>query len=125
LIRLKAYITGNTTYGPEDKLALCPPYVFGHSLSMRCWCKFYINQLTAVDWRKNSFRDLLLPDEQKKVIRSLVSSHLFPTETIDEAKLKGKVLVVVLHGTPGTGKTLTAGTGRSPQWSLSRSCLSF
>lgn len=54
--------------------------------------------------------ELILPTTQKKVLQALVGSHLFPAQARDEWGLKGKGLVILLHGTPGSGKTLTAET---------------
>jgi len=54
--------------------------------------------------------ELILPATQKKVLQALVGSHLFPAQARDEWGLKGKGLVILLHGTPGSGKTLTAET---------------
>jgi SpoVK/Ycf46/Vps4 family AAA+-type ATPase len=51
---------------------------------------------------------LILPDAQRRLIRSLVTSHRYPDHARDEASLKGKGLIMLLHGTPGSGKTLTA-----------------
>jgi poly(3-hydroxybutyrate) depolymerase len=34
---------------------------------------------------------------------------MFPKKSRDEVILKGKGLVILLHGSPGSGKTLTAG----------------
>ncbi|CCX12160.1 Similar to ATPase family gene 2 protein; acc. no. O60058 [Pyronema omphalodes CBS 100304] len=67
--------------------------------------------LEDIQWIPNPFDNLLLPDDPRKVIRSLVGSHQYPeTGARDQQELKGKGLVVLLHGTPGTGKTLTAET---------------
>ena len=88
---------------------LCPPFVIGYSLDRKVWCRFYINHLSSVQWQPNPMDNLILPSAQKKVLRALVGSHHFPTEARDEMNLKGKGLVILLHGTPGSGKTLTAG----------------
>ncbi|KAL8294610.1 hypothetical protein RB597_007770 [Gaeumannomyces tritici] len=87
-----------------------PPYVHGYSLETRCWCRFFVDQLTEVRWRPNALSDLVLPTNQKTLIKSLVEYHSFKpstTESYIEAT-KGKGLVILLHGGPGTGKTLTA-----------------
>lgn len=90
-----------------------------------------MQNLESVDWDKNMFTDLILAQPQKELLSSLVLSHspAPPEETQDKAskgkeeisiqsdlpnsrdltETKGKGLVVVLHGPPGTGKTMTAG----------------
>jgi hypothetical protein len=88
---------------------LCPPYVYGFNLDMKEWCKFFVDSLQYFEWTKNAMDALILPDAQRRLIRSLVSSHQFPDQARDEAHLKGKGLIMLLHGSPGSGKTLTAG----------------
>lgn len=88
---------------------LCPPYAFGYSLTRKEWCRFYIDNIRNVEWKKNAFESLVLKANQKRVLQALVSSHAFPENARDEAQQKGKGLVVLLHGKPGSGKTLTAG----------------
>lgn len=57
---------------------------------------------------------LLLPSSEKKVVEALIRSHAFPLSARDEAELKGKGLVILLHGSPGSGKTMTGGTVPPP-----------
>ena len=88
---------------------LCPPFTIGYALDRKVWCRLFVDLLEPIQWRPSPMDDLILPDKQKKVLRALVGSHVFPNQARDEWGLKGKGLVILLHGTPGTGKTLTAG----------------
>ncbi|KAK6005191.1 hypothetical protein QM012_007970 [Aureobasidium pullulans] len=88
--------------------ALCPPYVIGFSCSRKDWCRFYVTNLAEVNWRPNAFDELILPRSQLNLVRALVTSHTFPADARDEDQQKGKGLVCLLHGPPGSGKTLTA-----------------
>lgn len=93
---------------------LCPPTVYGFSFSIRKWCKFFVNRVSEPSWVDNAFDRLILPDAPKQVIRALVSSHEYPTDGArDQQELKGKGCVMLLHGSPGTGKTFTAETGKN------------
>ncbi|KIW07003.1 uncharacterized protein PV09_01898 [Verruconis gallopava] len=87
---------------------LCPPYVYGFSLESKEWCKYFVDNLSPVVWQENAMDALILPNAQRRLIRSLVTSHRYPDHARDEASLKGKGLIMLLHGTPGSGKTLTA-----------------
>lgn len=105
----------NKRHGVLDGLGnldpvLCPSFVYGFSLQRKVWCRFYIDNLTPIEWKSDAMEALLLPDRQKNVLKALVSSHIFPSDTREEAQLKGKGLVILLHGSPGSGKTLTAET---------------
>lgn len=88
--------------------ALCPPYVLGFSCARKDWCRYYVTNLAPVPWKPNAFDSLILPASQLRLIAALVTSHTFPTSVRDEDQQKGKGLVCLLHGPPGSGKTLTA-----------------
>jgi AAA+ superfamily predicted ATPase len=87
---------------------LCPPFVYGFSLAKKEWCRFYLPQIQEIDWKTNGFDSLVMKESQKTLLRALVSSHSFPDNPRDQMQQKGKGLVILLHGTPGSGKTLTA-----------------
>ncbi|KAJ9662411.1 hypothetical protein H2201_006120 [Coniosporium apollinis] len=86
---------------------LCPPYVYGFNLEMKEWCRFFVDSLKPFTWVPNAMDQLVLPDSQRRLIRSLVTAHRFPDQARNEATLKGKGLIMLLHGPPGSGKTLT------------------
>jgi len=88
---------------------LCPPYANGFSLEMKEWCKFFVDFLHPFEWKSNAMGALMLPDAERKPIRSLVTHHRFPDQARDATQQKGKGLIFLLHGSPGTGKILTAG----------------
>ncbi|KAF2173756.1 hypothetical protein M409DRAFT_48688 [Zasmidium cellare ATCC 36951] len=106
----------NISYEPVTKkdhvtdsdCILCPPFVHGFSAARREWCRFYLSSLHTIDWKRNPYDALILPDQQLRLVRSLVSAHEYPARDGDEAAQKGKGLVVLLYGPPGSGKTLTA-----------------
>jgi SpoVK/Ycf46/Vps4 family AAA+-type ATPase len=88
---------------------LCPSYVYGFSFEKKEWSKFFVDFLSPVDWKPNALDSLILPAPQKRLLQGLVTGHKFPERARDGVGLKGKGLVVLLHGSPGSGKTLTAG----------------
>ncbi|KAL5371289.1 hypothetical protein DPSP01_014371 [Paraphaeosphaeria sporulosa] len=88
--------------------SFCPPFVFGFSLAIKLWCRFYLEYVREVLWDKGRLDALVMKEEQKSLVHALVSSHHFPENPRDQLKQKGKGLVILLHGTPGSGKTLTA-----------------
>lgn len=89
---------------------LCPPYTIGYALDRKVWCRLFIDSIQEIQWRPDPMDELILPSTPKRILRALVGSHKFPEHARDEWDLKGKGLVILLHGTPGTGKTLTAGS---------------
>ncbi|KAK8112173.1 P-loop containing nucleoside triphosphate hydrolase protein [Apiospora kogelbergensis] len=65
--------------------------------------------LPQVDWNKNAFRQLVLDEKIKEMIHALVDVQTSRDKAMDDIiKGKGNGLIILLHGSPGTGKTLTA-----------------
>lgn len=58
----------------------------------------------------SAFDSLVLSQQKKDLISSLVKEQSNKESHFDDIiKGKGKGLIFLLHGEPGTGKTLTAG----------------
>ena len=69
-----------------------------------------VTQLNPVAFRKNAWERLILDDEYKDILQAMVSSYVDKTAMLDDLIAgKGAGLVALLHGPPGSGKTLTAG----------------
>lgn len=88
----------------------CPPYTLGYSLVRKNWCRFFVDYIRDVEWNPSVWDSLVLPDKEKHLLQALISSHNYSMAPLDVMQQKGKGLVVLLHGTPGSGKTLTAET---------------
>jgi SpoVK/Ycf46/Vps4 family AAA+-type ATPase len=75
-----------------------------------------------VFWNKDAFERLVLPSRMKDLIKALVmvrasknKKRQDPNPALkrdDIIASKGNGLIILLHGGPGTGKTLTAGEFR-------------
>ena len=93
----------------EDEMLLCSSSVLGFALSSHKWVQMGIDDLVEIDWSEDAINRLVLDKRQKKVLSSLISSPIF-TQGVegDVIGWKGRGLVMLLHGQPGTGKTLTA-----------------
>lgn len=94
----------------EEELLIASPVVLGFAFSEKLWLEFTVSGIADIDWNEGAFDSLVLPDNQKSIVRALVESHTFhAAQNIDDViQGKGRGLVAVLHGPPGTGKTLTA-----------------
>lgn len=63
-----------------------------------------------VQFRENAWSGLVLEREYKDIVQAMVKSYLTKTFKFQDLVLgKGAGLVILLHGPPGVGKTLTAG----------------
>ena len=94
----------------EEELLIASPVVLGFAFSEKLWLEFTISGIMEIEWNEGAFSSLVLPDNQKSIVKALVESHTFQaSRNIDDViQGKGRGLVAVLHGPPGTGKTLTA-----------------
>ena len=94
----------------EEELLIASPVVLGFAFSEKLWLEFSLKGVRDIEWNEGAFESLVLPPNQKSIVKALVESHKFSAaKTIDDVvQGKGKGLVSVLHGPPGTGKTLTA-----------------
>lgn len=94
----------------EEELLIASPVVLGFAFSEKLWLEFTVSGITEIEWNEGAFSSLVLPDNQKSIVKALVESHTFQaSRNIDDViQGKGRGLVAVLHGPPGTGKTLTA-----------------
>ena len=94
----------------EEELLIASPVVLGFSFHEKLWLEFSVSGIGEVHWNEGAFESLVLPRNQKSIVRALVSSHKFhPSKNVDDIIAnKGLGCCMVLHGPPGTGKTLTA-----------------
>lgn len=93
----------------EEQLLIASSTVVGFSFTEKLWLEFAVSKIGEIAWNTDAFDSLILPDNQKGIVKAMVSSHAFhPSRSIDDIIAgKGKGLVAVLHGGPGLGKTLT------------------
>ncbi|RYP05334.1 hypothetical protein DL764_003879 [Monosporascus ibericus] len=93
----------------EELLIFCPSVVWAFSLKHKSWERAEVENLSPVQSQNDPFKKLVLDPDHKTVVESMVETQVSNTVS-DIIKEKGRGLVVLLHGGPGTGKTLTAGT---------------
>lgn len=73
--------------------------------------KLEVDHIQNINWNKEAFdRRLVLKQSKKDLVKSLVTIHMKnePAVRSDFIEGKGEGLIILLHGGPGTGKTLTA-----------------
>ena len=68
-----------------------------------------VEQIEPVVWNKTAFERLVLDQKSKELIKALVTVHVSAKKMGDIISGKGNGLIILLHGSPGVGKTLTAG----------------
>lgn len=94
----------------DDILCLMPPTQVGYSFSAGFWGRLNVEDLSDLTFDGQLFDRLLIPDEYKEVIKAQAETYALKGDQL-VPDLRGNKLsstVMVLHGNPGTGKTLTA-----------------
>ncbi|KAK4150084.1 hypothetical protein C8A00DRAFT_37317 [Chaetomidium leptoderma] len=118
---LQAHKAGNIIKKlDKDDLVLLPRRVVGYSFRERKFVMLDIRFLQPLPTLQDAFRDLKIDHEHKRMIKSLVKTHLKKqarqkqqpavrsSSGQDLIRGKGAGLFILLHGVPGVGKTATA-----------------
>ncbi|GKU07137.1 hypothetical protein FLAG1_10621 [Fusarium langsethiae] len=92
----------------DPELFLMPPFLMGYSLDRKDWCRYLVDNIKDVIWKSDAWSSLMLQPEQKSILEALVLSHEYPSNARNQPEQKGRGLVVLLHGSPGSGKTMSA-----------------
>ncbi|KAK1983518.1 ATPase [Colletotrichum cereale] len=110
---------GKDDIGPEvmdqdepdlgDDFFLClPTSMYGFNMQKKEWVKLEVAFIEDVEWNNQAFKHLVIDDETKELVKAVVTTQLRAEENTDLIHGKGNGLFILLHGGPGTGKTLTA-----------------
>ncbi|KAL8287991.1 hypothetical protein RB600_003766 [Gaeumannomyces tritici] len=95
----------------DEEYIMCSPDVLAYDLSSRTWSPVLVSALEPVRYESEVFtQSLLLDNKYKNMISSLIRGKIGESGDGSGGTMKGKGdgLVFLLHGEPGTGKTLTA-----------------
>ncbi|KAJ8119707.1 hypothetical protein ONZ43_g3401 [Nemania bipapillata] len=97
---------------PDDKFELLlPPSIKAFNMRKKKWYDLIPERVKDVEWNKEAFEKVVMDPTAKELIQALVSNQLAveaSTHGTDLIEGKGNGLILLLHGSPGTGKTLTA-----------------
>ena len=61
----------------EEEFLIASPVVLGFAFSEKLWLEFSVSGIKDIDWNEGAFNSLVLPDNQKAIVRALVESHTF------------------------------------------------
>ncbi|KAI0366558.1 P-loop containing nucleoside triphosphate hydrolase protein [Pilatotrama ljubarskyi] len=92
----------------DEDLLLASPILYGYSLSDKIWLEFNVQHVQPITWNEEAFENLVLADDRKDLLRSLVDAHSVDLGFDDFVQGKGQGLIINLFGPPGVGKTLSA-----------------
>ncbi|KAK5942842.1 hypothetical protein PMZ80_005408 [Knufia obscura] len=97
----------------DEQRLMATPMTRGFAFTDKLFLDFFVDNLTPIEWNTSCFEQLVLPTSQKELVQALVAEHTQRDngsgKSFDDiVKNKGLGLILVLHGPPGVGKTLTA-----------------
>jgi SpoVK/Ycf46/Vps4 family AAA+-type ATPase len=94
---------------PDDRFELLLPLTIkGFNMRRKKWFDLVTERITNVKWNDAAFKNVVMESDAEDLIQALVSSQLASEASTDIIENKGNGLILLLHGSPGTGKTLTA-----------------
>lgn len=91
---------------PEDLLFMLWPIMYGFSFVAKKWGELFVECVSDIKYDDDAFAYLVLDEKIKKIIKALVT-HSAGTFT-DIISEKSGGCIMLLHGPPGVGKTLTS-----------------
>ncbi|OCL01441.1 P-loop containing nucleoside triphosphate hydrolase protein [Glonium stellatum] len=94
---------------PEGNFVyLLPANIYGFDMQEKNWVDLQVDNIHPLQWNKGAFHSLAIDNESKELIDALVNNKIAAEKATDMVAGKGNGLIILLHGGPGTGKTLTA-----------------
>ena len=61
----------------DEELLIASPVVLGFAFSEKLWLEFTVSGINDIDWNEGAFDSLVLPENQKSIVKALVESHTF------------------------------------------------
>lgn len=102
----------------NQELMVMPHVVHGFYLIEKQWVCILVDGVHDIKWNKTAYDRLVIPSQTKELIRALVTVRTSQRgikhglgvagKRVDIIAGKGNGLIMLLHGGPGTGKSLTA-----------------
>ncbi|KAF4339550.1 AAA family ATPase [Fusarium beomiforme] len=91
----------------DDFIMCLPTTIIGFNMHKKEWITLDVHALREVQWNSQAFEYLVISQVTKELIKAVVMNQL-GSKANDLIHGKGNGLFMLLHGGPGTGKTLTA-----------------
>ena len=61
----------------EEELLIASPVVLGFAFSEKLWLELTVSGINRIEWNEGAYDSLVLPDDQKAIVKALVQSHAF------------------------------------------------
>ena len=86
----------------------CCPEFHCFALQRKKWVRVWIDDLAEVAFNKSAYPSLVLPNDYKELLLAFAEAQIDGYGFDDVIAGKGQGILILLAGSPGTGKTLTA-----------------
>ncbi|KAI1827299.1 hypothetical protein F4861DRAFT_550865 [Xylaria intraflava] len=93
---------------PDEFFMCLPTTLFGFNMQKKEWVTLRVGFIENVTWNEEAFKLLVIDESTKELVQAVVTNRLQAEDHADMIYGKGNGLFILLHGGPGTGKTLTA-----------------
>lgn len=98
----------------EEQLVICVPWVKSFALKEKRWYELAVDFVEEITWN-DSFSNLVLPHQEKDLLLAFAQSKISAAGNPSTMNVfddfidgKGRGVIILLSGSPGVGKTLTA-----------------
>lgn len=61
----------------EEEFLIASPVVLGFAFSEKLWLELTVSGINTIDWNEGAYDTLVLPENQKAIVKALVQSHTF------------------------------------------------
>ena len=92
----------------DDLIKTLPSFITGYSLRTKRWGGFRVDGCSEIKFNESAFDLLVLNSEPRKTFLKTICANENKFQDLIQTKAGGQI--IILYGTPGTGKTLTAET---------------
>ncbi len=97
-----------STYAARSGVRICRLSFPTSSLLTAQQVNLEVDRIRDVVWNEQAFQSLVAEEDMKELVLALVTNQIASETATDLIDNKGNGLVMLLHGSPGTGKTFTA-----------------
>ncbi|SPO02542.1 uncharacterized protein DNG_05215 [Cephalotrichum gorgonifer] len=102
----------------EEEYQIFDNRISGFALQEKKWMWFLVSNITDVQFNQEAFDKVILPGNQKSLLKAIANQHTKSSSISDPLSSsrdhfddfisgKGKGCIILLHGDPGLGKTVT------------------
>ena len=74
----------------DEELLIASPVVLGFAFSEKLWLEFTVSGINDIEWNEGAFNSLVLPDNQKSIVKALVESHTFQASRNIDDVIQGR-----------------------------------